>query len=136
MLWSLQLSITLNFTHQVNFFLIFLVWNCFCLVMNDLDTSLIYWAETASGRCGLVQWSYSSPISLFSDIHIFVLVSQSWKKNLVTFLLTFCGRSIRKRARFTPWCALIEKNTRYNNFWPWSFKPITDIIGDIIEFFL
>ena len=47
--------------------------------MNDLDTSLIYLAETASDRFGPVHWSHSNTISLFSDIHIVVVVSQSWK---------------------------------------------------------
>ena len=99
--WSLQLWITIKFTHQVYFLAIFLVGNCSRLIMNDLDTSLINRAETAFERCGLVHWSYSNPISLFSDIQMAVLVCQSWKKKFATFLLTFCGRSIGKRARFT-----------------------------------
>ena len=84
--WSLQLWMTIK-THQVNFFVIFLVWNFSRLVMNDLDTSPIYRAETAFDRCGLVHWSYSNPNSLFSDIHMVVLVSQSWKKKACEFFV-------------------------------------------------
>ena len=107
--WSLQLWITIKFTHQVYFLAIFLVGNCSRLIMNDLDTSLINRAETAFERCGLVHWSYSNPISLFFDIQMAVLVFQSWKKKFATFLLTFCGRLIRKRA-------LRTSVSRYNNF--------------------
>ena len=55
--------------------------------MNDLDTSLIYLAETAFDRFGPVHWSNSNPILLFSEFHIVVLVSQSWKKKSSNFFV-------------------------------------------------
>ena len=67
--------------------LIFLVWNCFHLVMNDLDTSLIDLAETSFDRCGLVHWSDSNPISLFSHIDRAFLVVQSSKKDSANFFV-------------------------------------------------